>query len=91
MYILTDWHPEKDMTDWTVICYFSKEKGEGVITAFRMEECEKDSFTVSLSFTQGEKYRLTDADTGKETVTDELYALNLGKKRSSALVFIKKA
>lgn len=65
-YPLTPWHDARCRRDWTVFAYDSPERGESILLAFRLEDCEERSFTARLPFAiPAEKYELTDADTGQ--------------------------
>ena len=69
MYVLTPWHAHDDRYGWTAVAYEDGETGEGLLLAFRQEDCEDESCTVKMEFAvPGAKYVFTDADTLEETV-----------------------
>jgi len=66
-YVLTPWHSEKDTKGWTVFAYKDFNTGEGIITAFRQEQCEEPSFVAKLPFVNPQKsYKLHNDDTGED-------------------------
>ena len=68
MYILTPWHARDDRFGWTALAYMDEEAGEGLLLAFRMEDCAEDRCTVKMDFADPDKkYAFCDADTGEET------------------------
>lgn len=98
-YVLTPWHKEIDhtkhgeidTTDYTVFCYMDPETDKGVMLAFREEECTKDWYTVRLPFAEGgEKYRLTDEDTGEEIIADGVTKLYFPEKRMARVLWVEK-
>lgn len=98
-YVLTPWHKEIDYTkhgeidttDYTVFCYVDPEKDKGVILGFREGECTKDWYLLSLPFAkEGEKYRLTDEDTGEEIVVDGITRLDFPTQRMARLLWLEK-
>jgi len=90
-YVLTEWKPESDRTDWTCFVFFDPETEKGVLFAFRMEECGIPSFTTKLPMLDEDKvYELVDVDKGvigsikggeELTITHE-------NPRSASLIFI---
>ncbi len=90
-YTLTPWHKEQDNTDFTSFCYYDPEKEEGVIFAFRQEKCNKDLLRVSLPFANaGDRYTVTDEDSGEKTVTGGDMTLRLDARRTAKLLWVKK-
>jgi len=93
-YVLTEWKPESDRTGWTSYMYHDPETDSGVLFAFRMEECETPSCTVSLTMLNPEKdYEFSDADkgiigcfSGSDLING--YTLTHDKPRSASLIFI---
>ena len=64
MYVLTLWHGKNNLLQWTVFAYDAPELGESLILAFRQEECEEETCTVSLPFAEeSARYELVNADT----------------------------
>jgi len=69
MYVLTPWHAHDDRYGWTAVAYEDGEIGEGLLLAFRQEDCEDETCTVKMEFAvPGAKYVFADADTLEETV-----------------------
>ena len=96
MYVLTPYHRYRDKKGWTVIAYDDAEAAESVILAYRMEECENDTCTVSLPFAlDSAEYELWDYDASTTTVqngTDlrQALTLTLDAPRSSKLIIMKR-
>ena len=88
MYVLTPWHARASRTGWTAFAYDAPGTGESLLLAFRQEECEEETCTVSLPFAEeSARYELVNADTlEKETFSGaELkqgLTLSLKEKRS---------
>jgi hypothetical protein len=61
----------------------------GAILAFRMEDCEDDTLTVTLPFVDG-IWKLTDEDTGDTWTTDGTLTLTFAEKRSARLIWVEK-
>lgn len=71
-YPLTPWHAEHEKTGFTALAYFDPGAEEGVILAFRQEDCEEDTLTLCLPFAgEGKGWTLRDDDTGEEIVLSE--------------------
>lgn len=92
-YTLTPWHAPDDKAGWTAYMFFDPKKDAGVLLAFRMEEAEDPSVTLSLrGLRPGGRYLLRDADLGElgEFSAEALgsYAISRGEPRSSALIYI---
>ncbi|MCL1857643.1 MAG: alpha-galactosidase [Oscillospiraceae bacterium] len=93
-YVLTDWKPETDKTNWTSYMYYDPEADKGVLFAFRMEDCEMPSCKIKLPMLNTEKeYELRDADKGvigcfKGGDLINGYTLSHDKPRSASLIFI---
>ena len=94
LYVLTPWHHHEDKTGWTALAYDDPAIGESLLLGFRMEDCEEETYTAKLPFAEaGQRYTLTDADTGK-TQTLEGGALAAGvvltakEKKTSILIRI---
>ena len=90
-YTLTPWHSGEDKRGMTAFSYFDPEKEEGVLLAFRQEECEEEELSVFLPFAEG-NWLLTDEDTG-ETITllSGNAKLAFPEKRMARLLWIKRA
>ena len=89
-YVLTPWHKEKDKTGFTAYCYYDPEKEEGVILAFRQEDCLVDTLTVSLPFIENCEYSITDEDSGKTMTLRGKLTLAFDAPRSAKLLWVKK-
>ncbi|MBR4420408.1 MAG: alpha-galactosidase [Clostridia bacterium] len=90
-YTLTPWHKEKDNADFTAFCYYDPEKEEGVILAFRQENCVKDKLYISLPFaTALDRYTITDKDSGEQTITNGAITLHFEAPRTAKLLILKK-
>jgi len=90
MFVLTPWHNQHDKTGWTAFAYMDGD--EGILLAFRMEECEEASVQLHMSAWEGASHILTDADSGEEIRVDGAdFAITRGEKRSAALYRIQKA
>lgn len=95
-YTLTPWHSMIDRSYFTAFLYYDEtdEKTEtanrGVITAFRMEECDESSFTLVLPIS-GE-FILTDKDTGEKMTVrgGECVTLHFPDRRTSKLIFVER-
>ena len=69
MYVLTKWHSPADTKGWTAFAYHDRTTDESVVLLFRQEACEQDSFTARLPYAKsGERYLVTNIDTGEETL-----------------------
>ncbi|MBR4185317.1 MAG: hypothetical protein IKQ87_06080, partial [Clostridia bacterium] len=66
-YPLTPWHAEHERTGFTAFAYLDPETEEGVLFAFRQEDCAEAELTLNFPFAEpGTKWLVTDADTGEE-------------------------
>ena len=90
-YVLTPWHAPQDRTGWTAFAYLDGD--EGVLLAFRMEDCEQASVRLRLSaWGEADRHILTDADTGEELlVCGDAFSVSRPEKRMAALYRIRKA
>jgi hypothetical protein len=90
-YTLTPWHNGRDTAGFTAFIYYDPEKEEGVLLAFRQEECDADRLSISLPFAaDGDTYALTDEDSRKETITGGSIELRLDAPRTAKLMWVKK-
>ena len=89
-YALTPWHAPDDRSGWTAFAYLDGD--EGVLLAFRMEDCEADSVRLRLSaWGDGDVHVLTDADSGEEIVVrGGEFTVTRPEKRMAALYRIRK-
>ncbi|MBO6053054.1 MAG: alpha-galactosidase, partial [Clostridia bacterium] len=65
-YPLTPWHAEHEKTGFTAFAYYDPEKEEGVLIAFRQEDCDEAILTTELPFEKDASWSVRDADTGEE-------------------------
>jgi alpha-galactosidase len=89
-YVLTPWHEKNDRAGFTAYSFVDDDEKRGAILAFRMEDCEDDTLTVTLPFVDG-TWKLTDEDTGDTWTTEGELTLTFAKKRSSKLIWVEKA
>ncbi|MBQ7322567.1 MAG: alpha-galactosidase [Clostridia bacterium] len=90
-YPLTPWHKERDTSDFTAFCYYDPEREEGVLLAFRQENCVRSRLSLRLPFAQkDETYLLTDEDSGEQTVTAGELNLTFDLPRTARLVWLRK-
>ena len=95
-YVLSEWKPEADKSDWTSYIYHDPKTDSGVLFAFRMEDCEQPSYKIALSMLNPDSdYELVDADkgvigsfSGKELING--YTFEHDKPRSASLIFIQR-
>jgi hypothetical protein len=90
-YTLTPWHKEKDTCDFTAFCFYDPEKENGVILAFRQENCLRERISLVLPFADPDcSYRITDKDSGEQSVIHRELCLRFPTPRSSKLLWIEK-
>lgn len=90
-YPLTEWREGSDKTGFVAHCYFDSEKEEGVILAFRKEECEKTSLEISLPFVNAERCTFVDRDSCENyVISDNKLVLDFSSARQSKLIDIKR-
>ena len=94
MYVHTPWHSAEETDGFTAYSFFDPEKREGVLLAFRQENCEADELTLTLPYAEAGAV-LTDADTncsftvsGSEMKTSGI-KLSFEHKREVRLFWIK--
>ena len=67
LYVLTPWHTGDETSGQTAFCYYDSEKREGILLAFRQEQCTEAYLNITLPIAgEGENYLLKDEDTGEE-------------------------
>jgi hypothetical protein len=88
-YVLTPWHEKNDRAGFTAYSFVDDDEKRGAILAFRMEDCEDDTLTVTLPFVDG-TWKLTDEDTGDTWTTDGTLTLTFAEKRSARLIWVEK-
>ncbi|MBQ9920883.1 MAG: hypothetical protein IJO52_01755, partial [Clostridia bacterium] len=90
-YVLTPWHTENDNSDFTAYCFYDPQKEEGVMLAFRQEQCVREQLDICIPFADDEsEYILSDEDTGECIYTDGKLTLTFAEPRSAKLIWIKK-
>ncbi len=91
-YVLTPWHSPDDKRGFTAFAYHDPDTNEGVLFAFRMEDCERDALTLSLPFADADNpYALTSCDGESDLVTTGEVRLTLPEKRLSRMYLLKPA
>ena len=87
---MTPWRSGEDRTGMTSYMYFDPETEKGVLFAFRQEECEEETLTLSLPL-EG-SWTFADEDTG-ERFTDRngQIVLKMPEKRMARLLWAEKA
>ena len=90
-YPLTGWKEKTDKNGFTAHCYMDDETDEGVLLAFRMEDCKERELTIKLPFVKsGEKYEFTDEDSGEKFVVDGDFMVSFDNPRQAKLFGVKK-
>ena len=65
-YVHTPWHPEKEKNGFTAYSFFDDEKREGVLLAFRQEDCVENALTIRLPYVREDAVcLLKDEDSGE--------------------------
>ncbi|MCR5682699.1 MAG: alpha-galactosidase [Clostridiales bacterium] len=90
-YPLTPWHAEHEKTGFTAFAYYDPDKEEGVLLAFRQEDCDEAILTTALPFEQDASWSVRDADTGEENTVSGEFTLAFEKPRTARLFFIRRA
>ncbi|NLG26136.1 MAG: hypothetical protein GX558_12320 [Clostridiales bacterium] len=91
-YPLTPWHAPGDRAGFTAFAYYDEDALEGVLFAFRMEDCEQDALELSLPFAEpGARYRLVSADGLPEIAAADRVRLSLPEKRTALMYHILRA
>ncbi|MEA4823741.1 MAG: alpha-galactosidase [Clostridiaceae bacterium] len=88
-YVLTPWHPESERTEFTAYSFFDPEREEGVLLVFRMEDCERDTFRVTLPYT-AQGMTLDDADSGESFPYTPGMQVIIREKRATRLFYVHK-
>jgi len=87
-YPLTPWHNEYDKSGFTAFLYLDPKTEEGIVLAFRREECKEDNIELSLPL----EASLTDEDTGCVLSTkDGRVTLTFDCPRQARLLWVKPA
>jgi len=91
-YTHTPWHTKEDKQGFTAFSYFDPDREDGYLFVFRQEDCAEDRVTLSLPYTRGGGFEMTDEDTKEKTVIsgaeNEFF---LGAPRTAKMYYIKKA
>ena len=88
-YPITPWKHKTDRSGFTAHAYMDGE--EGILLAFRMEDCEKDRLDIVLPFAIDGHYLLVDEDSKEEVVImDGKLSLTFNQKRQARLLWVKK-
>ena len=91
-YPLTPWRKDTETTEHTAYSFFDPEREEGVLLAFRQESCVRPYAEFRLPYiVQGEKYTVTDQDTGETWEIDGNVTLRFDGPRTAKLLWVKKA
>ena len=90
-YVLTPWHSEAERDSFTAYAFFDPESEEGVLLAFRGEDCAQSGVCLSLPFVQDENYALTDEDSGEEISAQGGFTISFEHPREAKLLWIKRA
>jgi alpha-galactosidase len=90
-YTLTPWRHRTDKTGFTAFVYFDPEIEEGLLFAFRQEECKEEKLTVKIPSLMGENLEFTDKDSGERFYMDEENTLELvfDKPREAKMICVK--
>lgn len=95
-YVLTHWHTEEETTDFTAYSFYDKEKKEGVLLAFRQEECVEDTLSITLPYIElGMACIITDEDSGEvvritgDEMQEKGFTLTFAESRTAKLLWIK--
>lgn len=96
-YVLTPWHDQNQTDKWTVYMFIKPSSEEGVIQAFRQENCVADSVVVKVKgICKDSYYDIEDIEgmnsassvPGQDLLSG--FKITLPEMRSSTLLFIKK-
>ena len=94
-YPLTPWHAEHERTGFAAFAYLDPDTEEGVLFAFRQEDCAEADLTLGFPFAgSGTDWILKDVDTGEEILLDgegakDGFTLSFGAPRSSRLFLFR--
>jgi len=90
-YPLTGWKPKTDTKGFTAHCYMDDETKEGILLAFRMEDCKEELLSLRLPFINAnEKYELVDEDTKERFLSEGDLTLKFDSPRQAKLLWLKK-
>ena len=91
-YPLTPWKDKNNKSGFTAHCYIDADKDEGVMLAYRMEECEEDTLVLELPFAENAEYQFIDEDSKKIVYAkDKKLTLTFEYARQARLLWVKKA
>ncbi len=90
-YVLTPWHDQNDKEGFTAFAYVDPEAEEGVLLAFRQEDCLSSDLTLELPWLAADAL-LVDEDTKQQYVVAPGERLNLtfDEPRTARLLWIRK-
>jgi alpha-galactosidase len=89
-YVLTPWHAPNDKQGFTAYAFYDPDAREGVLLAFRMEDCACDTLSLTLPFAgKDEAFLLTNADDGSSIQTTGSFTLTLPHPRCAQLYRIR--
>lgn len=91
-YPLTPWKDKNNKSGFTAHCYIDADKDEGVMLAYRMEECDEDTLALELPFAENAEYQFIDEDSKKIIYAkDKKLTLTFAHVRQARLLWVKKA
>lgn len=89
-YVHTPWHDNTYTEGFTAYSFVEPKTQDGVLLAFRMENCTEDTLTITLPYAKNGAWELTDADTGESyAVEDGKVTLHFAKPRMARLLWVK--
>lgn len=90
-YPLTSWKHKTDRSGFTAHAYMDGDTDDGILLAFRMEDCEESVLNIDLPFAKQDEYLLTDQDTKEEIIVKNgKVELEFTHKRQARLLWVKK-
>ena len=90
-YVHTPWHDHNYREGFTAYSYIDPAAEEGVLFAFRMEDCPADTLTITLPYAKEGTWVLTDADTGETVCCDGgTVVLHFAEPRTARLLWVKR-
>ena len=85
-YVLTPWHAPDDKKGFTAFAYHDPDTGEAALFAFRMEDCPRDTLTLTLPFVDKKQpLRLVSCDGEAEQTTTGQVTLHFPEPRCSRM------
>ena len=90
-YPITPWKHKTDRSGFTAHAYMDGDTDDGILLAFRMEDCEESVLNIDLPFAKQDEYLLTDQDTKEEIIVKNgKVELEFTHKRQARLLWVKK-